>query len=872
MLAHSTSVRSLLRAAAAAVIALTASPGWAAVSACLFDESDEPLRRVWVEHGSVNRMTNTSGCVTFGEAKGEIEVRVYAHNPVVRVDDGKTFAHPVYQTLRIRDGGRFNIADQGEFFRLAEDLRVTYEEGLREFSPWRDEFPAGTTRTSDRTLRVVWPDQSLSEVAFVEPAAVPAFFPLVHLKEGEESMKKRHTHELGHALHFSRLSLGKRVDLGIGYLEFLATDPTGSHCFERRTNRLVAWVEAFGDFAQFYGKAVKGLTTDSERHAAFYEEVEDEWRDRLTEPKNGCEDREDGPMYGEDVEGAIFMTLFYDYARKLGLDFVVTSVVECDVLDVRGYGECMRNRHGASSVAYQELVASGDAYGIVFSAEVAGEVEADDRFGSVLARGDFNGDRYADLAIGVPREDVGEVGDAGAVQVLYGTVNGLIVGRNQLWHLGSPSVPGQPSAGDLFGSALAAGDFDGDGYDDLAIGVPGRDIDAIEDAGWVVVLYGTRFGLDGERSAEWHQDSPNVDDVSEPGDRFGASLAAGRFDKDSFVDLAIGAPAEDPYAVVDAGQVTVIYGFASGLGGSSRVDVWNADSPGILGEAEALANYGAALAAGDLDGDGADDLAVGAPRATAGTTDDAGAVNVLYGDPVFGLIPRDNRLWTQDSPEVDGTAAGGDQFGASLATGDFDADGRDDLTVGIPSKDVGTAANTGAVIVIYGSAARFASARNELWMQGSGIADVPEAGDAFGSSVAAGDVDGDGCDDLAIGSPLENVGTVVDAGAVTLIHGRRSQMISAGGRSWLIPGGLHNAGNQFYSQASEGIPGDTEASDRFGWAVVAADFDKDGSDDLAIGVPLEDIETSANAGVVNVIRGPIDGGAPTDPQIWHQDR
>jgi hypothetical protein len=120
---------------------------------------------------------------------------------------------------------------------------------------------------------------------------------------------------------------------------------------------------------------------------------------------------------------------------------------------------------------------------------VEGAAEADDFFGQALAADDFNGDGQDDLAIGVPFEDVDGIGDAGAVNVLYGEGSGLARTGNQIWHQNVAGVEGEAEASDTFGSALAAGHFNDDGRDDLAIGVPQEDIDALADAGAVNVIY-----------------------------------------------------------------------------------------------------------------------------------------------------------------------------------------------------------------------------------------------------------------------------------------------------------------------------------------------------------------------------------------------
>lgn len=130
--------------------------------------------------------------------------------------------------------------------------------------------------------------------------------------------------------------------------------------------------------------------------------------------------------------------------------------------------------------------------------------------------------------MGAPGEDVGSVTDAGAINVLYDSADGL-VGRDQLLVQGSPGVAGAAEAGDGFGSRLASplggNDFNGDGLGDLAIGAGGEDLGAVRDAGAVNVSYGAvGTGLLGSGGQLLTQDSPGVDDQAEAGDVFGGSV------------------------------------------------------------------------------------------------------------------------------------------------------------------------------------------------------------------------------------------------------------------------------------------------------------------------------------------------------------
>ena len=139
---------------------------------------------------------------------------------------------------------------------------------------------------------------------------------------------------------------------------------------------------------------------------------------------------------------------------------------------------------------------------------------------------DFNGDGFADLAVGVPDENVGAVADAGAVNVLYGSASGPVGTGSQQWTQNSSGIAGNAETGDHFGAAVATGDVNGDGRDDLIVGAPDEDVGALGDAGSVQVLLGGPTGLTTTGTQTWHQDSSGVVDTVEAGDRFGAALAA----------------------------------------------------------------------------------------------------------------------------------------------------------------------------------------------------------------------------------------------------------------------------------------------------------------------------------------------------------
>jgi hypothetical protein len=157
-----------------------------------------------------------------------------------------------------------------------------------------------------------------------------------------------------------------------------------------------------------------------------------------------------------------------------------------------------------------------------------------------------------------------------------------------------PGIEGDVDSLDVFGGALTAGDYDGDGIGDLVVGSP-SEVDLLA-AGTANVLFGSSpAGLSGLGSQLISQDTGVVEDTAEEGDRFGEHLTTGDYDGDGVVDLAVGVPDEDLGDIVDAGVVDVVFGGPDGLPGA-RAQFVTQDTPGVPSTSEPFDRWGESVA------------------------------------------------------------------------------------------------------------------------------------------------------------------------------------------------------------------------------------------------------------------------------------
>ena len=430
-------------------------------------------------------------------------------------------------------------------------------------------------------------------------------------------------------------------------------------------------------------------------------------------------------------------------------------------------------------------------------------------FGAALACGDFDGDHYADLAIHASNPSGTPGIGIGNIYILYGSGSGLTATGVQLWKPDSPGVTGIKQ----FFSSLASGDFNADGFADLAAAVEPNNLPG--GAGGVSVLYGGISGLSTSKYQLWTQDTSGIAGTAGNGDGFGNVLVAANFGKDGstkcYDDLAIstaeGFPVPDDGEnggqIIMVGSVHVIYGSGNGLTATGS-QYFHQDTTGMPDTNEELDQFGWALAAGAFRGAKSacggvlSDLAIGVP----GENNNGGAVQVLYAKTT-GLSTDGNQRWTQNTTNVTDSTEPDDRFGLALAAGRLSS-GRYYLAIASPGESIGTTASAGIVQILLPDTTTnklSASGMKTLNQNTSGIADSVEPGDQFGEALATGDFNRFGADELVVGVPNEDKNGKDSAGVIHVLH---------------VP---EIGTAQYWHQDSTGIPDAIEMLDRFGWVL-----------------------------------------------------
>ena len=484
--------------------------------------------------------------------------------------------------------------------------------------------------------------------------------------------------------------------------------------------------------------------------------------------------------------------------------------------------------------------------------KIQGEAAGDNAGYSVSSAGDVNGDGIDDLIVGAPYNS--EDGTyTGAAYVIYGT-DGNRTGILELDSLTDSygfKILGEAADGEAGISVSSAGDVNGDGIDDLIVGVPDNTY-----TGAAYVIYGT----DGNRTGTLELDSLTVTDGFKilgeaiDGDAGFSVSSAGDVNGDDIDDLIVGAP-DDSEGGYYAGAAYVIYGTNGNRTGTLELDsLTDSDGFKIVGitatyEYNEYTYYdgddagSSVSSAGDVNGDGIDDLIVGAPNNDEGGTD-AGAAYVIYGTDGN----RTGTLELDSLTVTDGFKIVGEGYaGACVSSaGDVNGDGIDDLIVGANYNDE-YINYVPAAYVIYGTSETRGTLNLSNLTGDDGFKIVSSEYDGYDidqvSVSSAGDVNGDGIDDLIVGVTWHAPGDTYNLypGAAYVIYGTSAV------RSTLDLASLTN---------SDGfkILGEN-AEDGVGCSVSSAgDVNGDDIDDLIVGADAND-DGGNNAGAAYVIYG-----------------
>jgi hypothetical protein len=507
---------------------------------------------------------------------------------------------------------------------------------------------------------------------------------------------------------------------------------------------------------------------------------------------------------------------------------------------------------------------------------------ANDQLGNeqsgAIAFGDINGDGHDDVIVGA-RYHTGPGGtSSGVVYIVYGSASlpaTQVDLNNAAGSAGETRIYGDDTF-DGLGVTVASGDINGDNFDDVIIGASGGDQAGRPDCGEVIIIYGSG-SKPGTATGTGSVVNLNAtvgaraetriygDDIS---DALGWGVATGDINGDGYDDVLMGAAFGDNANGTNTGETYIVYGSATkpgiATGSGSVVDLGAA--VGTYGETRILGASGSGylglgVASSDVNGDGYDDFICGAYGVAGPGGTQSGALYVLYGGSskpgaavgTGSLVDLSTTAGTNGETRIYGDDVSG-IFGGQVSTGDINGDGYGDIVAGAFNAGPTLGDAVGEGYVLYGRNGKPGTPA------GSGstidLNDAPGTNgetriigeailESFGYNFSAGDVNGDGVDDIIATVPYPQFGAAL--GKVNVIYGSSSKPGTA-----LLAGSII----ELATDTPDVTLVAANISDRLGYgAASAADVDRDGYSEFATTAPFADTVAGADAGQGIVVFG-----------------